>query len=144
MGEVGNNAFSSSCLRLRSKMHDEASDFRDSIEEQEKEAVLISCTQPEEIQKATKETRAKSKEAPAKDAVNNEILVNLVPDSQQIITNCMRTALEHKSTKKASEASQEKDEGAGLAALAGMHRTIKQQTELIQTMYKEIKGLREL
>ena len=56
----------------------------------------------------------------------------------------MRTALEHKPMKKASEASQEKDEGAGLAALAGMHRTIKQQTELIQNMYKEIKGLREL
>ena len=144
MGEVGNNAFSSSCLRLRSKMHDEASDFRDSIEEQEKEAVLIPCTQPEEIQKATKETRAKSKEAPAKDAVDNEVLMNLVPDSQQITTNCTRTALERKSTKKASEASQEKDEGAGLAALAGMHRTIKQQTELIQTMYEEIKGLREL
>ena len=126
------------------KMRDEASDFRGSIEEQEKEAVLILCTQPEEIQKATKETRAKSKGAPAKDAVDNEVLVNLVPDSQRIITNRTHTALEHKPTKKASEASQEKDEGAGLAALAGMHRTIKQQTELIQIMYKEIKGLREL
>ena len=112
-------------------MRDEASDFRGLIEEQEKEAVLILCTQPEEIQKATKETRAKSKEAPAKDTVNNKVLVNLVPDSQQIITNHMYTALEHKPMKKVSEASQEKNEGAGLAALAGMHRTIKQQTELI-------------
>ena len=126
------------------KMRDEASDFGGSIEEQEKEAVLIPCTQPEEIQKATKETRAKSKGAPAKDAVDNEVLVDLVPDSQRITTNRTRTALERKPTKKASEASQEKDEGAGLAALAGMHRTIKQQTELIRTMYEEIKGLREL
>ena len=64
------------------KMRDEASDFRGLIEEQEKEAVLILCTQPEEIQKAIKETRAKSKGAPAKDTVDNEVLVNLVPNSQ--------------------------------------------------------------
>ena len=105
------------------KMRDEASDFGGLIEEQEKEAVLIPCTQPEEIQKATKETRAKSKGAPAKDAVDNKVLVNLVPDSQRITTNRTRTALEHKPTKKASEASQQKDEGAGLAALVKtMHR----------------------
>ena len=46
--------------------------------------------------------------------------------------------------KKASEASQEKEEGAGLTTLAGMHKTIKQQAELIRTMYEEIKAFREL
>ena len=61
--------------------------------------------------------------------------------SSGVLQNAIKKKL---SMKKVSEASQEKDEGAGLVALAGMHRTIKQQTELIRTMYEEIKGLREL
>ena len=56
----------------------------------------------------------------------------------------MCTTLERKPTKKASEASQEKEEGAGLAVLTGIHKTIKQQAELIRTIYEEIKVLREL
>ena len=63
------------------KMRDETSNFGDLIEEQEKEAVLILCTQPEEIQETTKETRAKSKGAPIKDVIDNEVLVDLVPSS---------------------------------------------------------------
>ena len=62
------------------KTRDEASDFGGSIEKQEKEAVLIPCTQPKETQKTTKETRAKSKGAPVKNVVNNKVLVDLVPD----------------------------------------------------------------
>ena len=109
----------------------EAVNFGGSIEKQEKKVVLIPYTQPEEIQKATRETRTNSKEAPTKDAVDNTVLVDLVPDSQRITTNRTRTALERKPIKKVSEAYQEKEEDAGLAALTGMHKTIKQQAELI-------------
>ena len=63
------------------KTRDEASNFGGSIEEEEKEVVLIPYTQPEEIQKTTKEIRVKSKETPTKDAVDNKVLVDLVPDS---------------------------------------------------------------
>ena len=113
-------------------------------EEQEKETVQIPCTQSEGIQKAIKETRARSKGAPIKDAVATGVLIDLVPDSQPIATNRTRTAVERKPTWKASEATQEKDDGACPAALAGMKKTLNQQAELIRTIYEEIKALREL
>ena len=62
--------------------------------------------------------------------------MDLVPDSQPITTNRTCTALERKLIKKASEASQEKEKGADLVALVGIHKTIKQQAELIQIIYK--------
>ena len=67
-------------LDFGQKTHDEASDSGGSKEEQEKEAVQIPCTQPKGNQKAIKETRAKSKGAPVKDAVATGVLIDLVPD----------------------------------------------------------------
>ena len=144
LGEIVDNASISWHPRLRSKTHDEASDPGGSKEEQEKEAVQIPYTQPEGIQKAIRETRAKSKGAPVKDAVATGVLIDLVSDSQPTATNRTRTAVERKPTWKASEATQEKDDDACLAALAEMKKTINQQAELIRTMYEEIKALREL
>ena len=124
--------------------YDEAFDLRGSKEEERRKAVIIPCTQQEEIQKTVEKRRGRSKGVPKKDIEDNREVMESVPDSQPTAMKRTRTVTERRPTKKASKAIQEKEEGSCYSALLWLQNAMTQQTETIQAMKEEIKALGEL